>query len=415
VKNTKHTIENATTRQRNFHLDGLRGLAALVVMLYHYLLSFYPAIFTLQARDSHTAGNIEAWIGTSPLSFMFNGNFAVCLFFVLSGYVLSLRFFSEGDLSSPGVSAIKRYFRMAIPIICSVLISYIILKFHGYGNSGTGNITLNNFWFSKLWNVDPNISGMLGEGFIDALLNGNTVYNPVLWTMNIEFKGSLLVFCILALCGKMKNRWIIYLVLGLVFCKSYLLAFVLGMGLCDYRYSRYYKAPSLYITVPALVLALYMAGFELISVKPASSWGFLDRTFAEQNQIYYIIGATLMLGVFIHEKRFQSALSGRVLTFLGKISFSLYLLHLILLGSFTCFVFNMLYVQNGLTYHSSVLIAFLLSFSVLIAASYYYYKYIDSMAIGMAEKIYQNTFRRKAEKTEPAMDLPVEPESVDIK
>lgn len=376
--------------QRNSYLDGLRGLASVTVVFYHYLLSFYPAIFTLQPRDSHTPQNTEANIGSSVLSFLFNGNFAVCLFFVLSGYVLSLKFYAENNFSSPVSGASKRYIRLVIPISISVIISCIILLFDGYSNIATANnSTLNTFWFSKLWNIKPHFLDMFKEGFIDSVFYGGTLeYNPVLWTMNIEFKGSLLVYAFLALFGRTKNRFVIYFILIILFYKSYFLAFILGMGLCDYRFGKYYRPVPVYISTILLLIALYSGSFELISVNPKSGWGLLDRSYAEQNQIVFIMAALLMLVSLIHEKRFQIFLSKKWLVFLGKISFSLYLLHLIVLGSFTCFTFNFFHNSCNLNYHISFSLAFLLSFTLLMIVSYSYYKYVDLKAIKLADKVY---------------------------
>src|SRR6476646_6648538 len=69
---------------RRTALDGLRGLAALVVVFHHVLLT-WPG-WANAYLGSH--GNALAY---SPLHVVLDGTFAVYVFFVLSGYVLTLQ------------------------------------------------------------------------------------------------------------------------------------------------------------------------------------------------------------------------------------------------------------------------------------------------------------------------------------
>jgi Acyltransferase family len=64
------------------HLDGLRGIAALTVVVFHYLSAFVPALTPDQTANPY-------WLSDTPLAVVFNGPFAVVVFFVLSGFVVS--------------------------------------------------------------------------------------------------------------------------------------------------------------------------------------------------------------------------------------------------------------------------------------------------------------------------------------
>lgn len=74
---------------RLYAIDGLRGLAALALLVYHSRSSFWVGI-NATYREHGLAPNLNAWIGylTAPFSF---GGLGVTLFFVLSGFCIHRR------------------------------------------------------------------------------------------------------------------------------------------------------------------------------------------------------------------------------------------------------------------------------------------------------------------------------------
>lgn len=124
------------------YLDGLRGLAAFQVVFHHFILAFYPALF-LGAADNpnHMAAGWEAFGSGSFLNLFWDGNFAVCIFFVLSGFVLSHKFFVRKESKIVTESAVKRYFRLAIPVAFSVLVAFLVMKFSLFYNQPAAAIS----------------------------------------------------------------------------------------------------------------------------------------------------------------------------------------------------------------------------------------------------------------------------------
>ena len=59
--------------------------------------------------------------------FFMNGTFAVCLFFVISGFSLSISYLQTGDERGLARMAAGRYVRLAIPIFAICSITYLLL------------------------------------------------------------------------------------------------------------------------------------------------------------------------------------------------------------------------------------------------------------------------------------------------
>ena len=108
--------------KRLYHLEGIRGLAAVSVLFAHFLQIFLPHVFYADPTEGH--GVWERELATSPLNILVNGNFAVCLFFVLSGYVLSRNFLSNGSLGGLRRLALKRYPRLMLPVLGAVMLAW---------------------------------------------------------------------------------------------------------------------------------------------------------------------------------------------------------------------------------------------------------------------------------------------------
>lgn len=108
-------------------LDGLRGLAALVVMVHHCLLTqpaFSDYFFSSWATQPRTA--LQALLFNTPARIVWAGYEAVVLFFVLSGLVLAVPWL-EGRMPGYRVFLIKRVCRIYLPYItataCAALLS----------------------------------------------------------------------------------------------------------------------------------------------------------------------------------------------------------------------------------------------------------------------------------------------------
>ena len=112
------------------YIDGLKGMGALMVYLCHFVFAFYYAAYTLLPEHVNTRTGVEILIGKTPLNFFYNGNGAVCLFLVFSGFVLCLSYFRTRDRARLKAGALKRYFRL-MPVILAVNLLIFILMYLG--------------------------------------------------------------------------------------------------------------------------------------------------------------------------------------------------------------------------------------------------------------------------------------------
>ncbi len=361
------------------NLEGLRGIAALIVVLFHFIGSYYPV---LVLPNSDYPNKLIEFIAKSPLNVFFNGLFSVSIFFVLSGFVLSYKFFKTEEAESIISTAFKRYIRLVIPVAFSILLIYILTK-----------IDSENIYsiFRK-----PNIFDALHEGFIGCFLTGSNKYNPVVWTMYFELSGSFLVFgfCLI-FCDK-RNRIFGYLFLMIIFWGTHYFSFLTGVLLSDLNisYGNYIK--SNLIKVVLLLIALFIGSYPtLFDQKTISTtiYSFIYFNLTKNYIIYHSLGATLLLMVLVNSDNLNKLFSSRFFVFLGKISFSMYLIHIIVYQYFTDYFLN--YIRNGVIFSPviSKIFTLFISLIVIFLFSIFITKYIDQSGIKIANYVYDKFFK----------------------
>ena len=105
-------------------ITGIKGIAALLVFFHHFFLFFYPVFC-----NGNSTNKIVNIIIKTPLNiFSYAGNSSVCLFYLISGFLISYTYFYINNKNQKISSIFKRYFQLAIPILLSSIIIYIILK-----------------------------------------------------------------------------------------------------------------------------------------------------------------------------------------------------------------------------------------------------------------------------------------------
>ncbi|MGE0798669.1 MAG: acyltransferase family protein [Lautropia sp.] len=381
---------------RTRFLDSLRGLAAIIVVTAHYSASFLPyAVFGNRSLyPRHWAW--EEVFFFFPMSLLTAGHFAVSLFFVLSGYILSIRFLGRKDRWREVLAAlIKRPIRLAGLLLLSVAIGGLLWRQGLLFNVPAAEISGSQAWLGSFW------KGSFDDGiFLRKLLSmtAGSEYNPPLWTIKIEIVGSFLIFAAIPFLNLLRYRWRLatHAVIILLLHGSYYQGFFIGMLIADlhkhYRASlklqRIRQLPGFrYFEYFMALAALFFAAYPYYAserVLLSSVYGGLPDLELLTAQ-YAMVGAMLMLTVFILSQRLRRLISHPLLYRLGNISYAVYVLHFLILGSLVCWLFERLTPMIG--YFPSMALACTAGLVVLIPIAVLATRFVDDPSIRLANKL----------------------------
>src|SRR5262245_47699245 len=101
-------------------LDGLRGIAAVTVVVQHILSSFPPLAAMIDRAPD--ADIVLLDLDRTPLRLLWTGSEAVILFFVLSGFVLTLQIERFQAGSSYVTYIVRRVSRLYVPYLAIMLV-----------------------------------------------------------------------------------------------------------------------------------------------------------------------------------------------------------------------------------------------------------------------------------------------------
>jgi peptidoglycan/LPS O-acetylase OafA/YrhL len=327
------------------YLDGLRGWAAVVVVLCH-LFPFYllrssgpSAEFASQLLAQKTLpGYFEyalASIGIVFYRLFTDGALPVYIFFVLSGYVLSVGYVKTKRHELIADQALRRYIRLTGPIFCASLLAFVLLKAGLMYNQRVATASGSD-WIGGFYQWTPDFWGFLRFALYDVYFNYFNVpsYIFVLWTMHVEFFGSLLIFCTLAVFGALQRRWIPYgVVLVLtVFIAPDLTAFLFGLAVAEAWQNedvrRFVQRRGFKVLMVGALGVVVCSPVWVFHHVPKDDWPIVESVLAA-------VGVTSVMTF----ASMQKALSSRISAFFGQISFSLYLIHPLVLCSFGSWYF----------------------------------------------------------------------------
>lgn len=318
------------------YLDGLKGLGCVIVFLTHFVYAFYYGMYHFQPESCHLPGNLDIAVGKSPLNLFFNGNTAVRLFLVISGYLLCRNFFLTGDKSRLVQSAWKRYLRLMPAVLAVNAVIFVCMKLGLYYNTPAAAVAGSEKWFAGFNAFAPSLSGMLKESLYGCFLFGSNDYNGVLWTIQILFLGAYLDYALAAFVSRFRFRWLLYGVLAAALLRTDFLSICLGYVLCDLMHTDWAWRKRLCGCRP-LNWFLLAAGLYFMSYPSAgfgyegTIWGLLPLVLVNY---YHIFGVLCFVTAVLNLEPLQQFFSMRGFLYLGRISYSLYLIHFLVTATF---------------------------------------------------------------------------------
>jgi peptidoglycan/LPS O-acetylase OafA/YrhL len=357
--------------QKLIPLEAMRGLAAIIVLIHHVLLGFAPYISGLLPQARNANSFVGEWY-----FFLFNGTSSVTFFFTLSGFVLCWSYFNSGDKSNLLKAFFKRWPRLAGLVLITTLSSHLIFKLGLYYYEPASLISKST-WLLNFGCPAPYCTNgwaiRFEPSFIDAFTQGLTTfftgsfsYNTNLWTMKLEFIGSIAVFLIAAFISLILsfNYLITASIIFLIWALSvnpYLVPFIAGIFLSAIL-AKYKTRIGFYSALSLMIIGVYLLSY-LIPEKDFAWVALIQYPSLIANNIRIIINTiasvliifSIMTNDFIFNK-----LNGKLFSFLGKLSFPLYLVHTLVICSISSFSFITMH-QYGYTDELVLIITFLIT------------------------------------------------------
>lgn len=432
---TKRKLPKITSTS---YLNGLRGVACLIVYNYHLTNIHYP--------------DLKNSLGLVPfVNIVLAGHGATMIFFVLSGFVLSYSPLSKMSpasgasdavdsalLTSLWSSTIRRGFRLFMPLVALALMLSLLTFFTPiFGPSP--NIP---------WpNVQPRTAGTffnhLGTyaQMVKVLMNPFTwgIVQPATlehaWTLPFEYRGSLVVFMLCIATSRLtplfrKLFLIAFAFWALHWARWDVFCFTAGMFLAELRFNPLFplsssssagpqREPLPYSTTgnrtprrpwgrltravplrqlvglvalgPAIIVCGWPDGGALWGVEPFATlhavftpahYGGLDVDF-----LYASVGAVAVLASLEALPPFQRLLSTAPFRYLGEISFSFYLLHLLLISTLSRHILFFLKEMCGWSYGPAFAVVWVIDAAGTVFVADLFWRGVDETSVRLSRKI----------------------------
>ncbi len=312
---------------RLVELDGLRGLAAAVVLIYHSLETV-PALAEVGARPGVVpTGAFHRLLTQSPLHLLWAGHEAVLIFFILSGVALTYpvaRRHAQGRRFDWVDYAPRRFVRLWLPAAASTTFAVIaMLLVPRSENPALGH------WMTAIHPTGLDARQMLMEYL---LIPKHAYRNTVLWSLHAEaifsFVLPLMIFGV-ALCARWRLSWLpvaaalaVPVITASPGSGSYLPVFTVG-AVMGWAWGHdpvvVPERPRPWATAQALICLL------LITL---AWWPGMESHAAQRiTNAVTLAAAAYLVHLVVRAGALRGLLRSRTVQYLGLMSFSLYLVH----------------------------------------------------------------------------------------
>jgi len=334
-------------------LEGLRTIGCISVFLCHFRLAFLP--------------DRTFWlIDNTPLRILTDGTTVVKVLFVLSGFAVSYKYFTGKKYEEVPGDIVKRYFRLAPPVILANVAVYLLMRAGLLYNVRAAHAVDSEF-LGSFNNFIPNLGECLKEAFMGCYLRGANKYVGPLWTITYEYLGVILILCAIYLCkDSILLRSLFYFVVLTGFMSDYNY-FVIGMFLCDIYSAQNRKEGKRRHKGSNMVLIA--AGVYLVCMFQVDYGMKLSR-------VLFAAGIVMLFLGILNSNRGDRILGNRVMQAGGRLSYGIYIVHWPIIESFSCAYYLGL-TEAGVSRHIVLVTCLPLTLLLVLAVAYLFCRYVE--------------------------------------
>lgn len=360
--------------KRITYIDGLKGLCALSICIFHFLLMFIISGYIgWKAMPEAVANPFDYYFEHFPYSILTNNSFPLYIFFAIMSFLITYIFIKNSDESKLKKQAITRYFRFLPIVVIACFFAYLLLAFELCDLKSFYEATGNEWALARL-EESYSFWDFIKISFFSSYMHGTQLLAP-LWCLHYLFLGSFLTYFILLIYNKIKNKTFLFglVIVFIFFFDPNYLAYVAGIiaGVIaskDFNLKKFY---SILLILGGCIFGLF---------PPVLLPTFVDIS------VFYAVGAGLILVGTHASFKENFFLTNKFVVFCGKESLSLIIFHFLIQQSLNVFLF-LTFNNAGLNLWLNILINFVISMTLTLLCGWISSKTITPLTNKLCNKI----------------------------
>ncbi|PKN89107.1 MAG: hypothetical protein CVU51_01865 [Deltaproteobacteria bacterium HGW-Deltaproteobacteria-1] len=344
-------------------LDGLRGIASIVIVAFHvYGFGFFVLYNKLLFIQKYFA-------------------FGVTMFLIISAFSLALNYHDKIQSAASIMDYyINRYARITPLFIFMTIVWILINNLDFKTRVDLNEIVVNVFY---LYNFIPDkFGGIIRASWPIGVLFIFYLLFPFIINFNKSIKSAIIMQCVFIIIGLsmysfFKNQ---YYPPNYAYVSFFSQLPIFGFGILSYYFL---KAFNIRTVGRMFISAVGLIGFFLVFYVLSRFFSYEDKIFYEKNNIailyYYIMG--FFMAFFIYSQCLYSTpvIDNAITRFYGKISYSLYLLHPLVIYKITP-LYTYFQSIGGMSKELSYFICFLVTLIIVTPLAYLLHKIFEERA-----------------------------------
>ena len=344
-----------------YHLNGLKGISCLLIMIGHYLGLYKYAQAFMPSID------IIDLLNGSKFAFILNERYWLYLFFVVSGYLVSKS--KIENLNELITKIVNRFLRLALPILFSYFIIFLIYLVFGVHALETNTI-FQNQWYQNDFQFSYSMKEVLFSP-VFVLILGKCTMNAPYWCLRMMFVSSIIIYIIKFLFVKTKKKY-----------EAFVFSLLIIIILLSYCYiSR---------VLSACLVGMFVSFYEKSDINTKSCYAFwfifvAMAIYVFQGTIKSLLFFASLIVYIPRIKQFNSFFSSKPVQFLGNISWGVYSFHWPIMCSFGAL--SLLKLTEYIALTKSYYISFIWVVFLTLALSIVFFYFIEPFMTYIKNKI----------------------------